>query len=253
MGYDFAVLQPFIRSLRRFSDCRAMLIVDNETVGRQLAEASVDSMIAKPAIGHAPHLNFSRNALIHRTLIGLEGQVDWVFLLDTRDVVFQADPFAVLPEADIAFFAEKRGCTFGTAKRNRSWLVNTLGEKWLPLLEPHDVLCGGTVLGRREAAASLCKLKLIVGAMIPDGRHGKAGVDQITTNIIARLGLIPRSTVIPYDQQVATVSKANLDFLVPTADDLFLNRAGRLPAVIHQYDRVPEIQAAIRQRYSLGS
>jgi hypothetical protein len=252
MGYDLAVLQPFIRSLRRFSDCRAMLIVDNETVARQLAEAGVDSLIAVPGIEHAPHVNFSRNALINRTLMGLEGQVDWVFLLDTRDVVFQADPFAALPEADIAFFEEKKGCTFGAAKRNRSWLVNTLGEKWLPLLEHQDVLCGGTILGKREAAASLCKLKLIVGAMIPDGRHAKTGVDQITTNIIARLGLIPRSTVIPYDHQVATLSKANLDFLVPTADDLFLNQVGRLPAIIHQYDKVPEIQATIRQRYALA-
>jgi hypothetical protein len=157
-----------------------------------------------------------------------------------------------MPEADIAFFEEKKGYTFGTAKRNRSWLINTLGERWLPLLEHQDVLCGGTVLAKFEAALSLCKLKLVVGTIVPDGRHAKAGVDQITTNVIARLGLIPRSTVTPYDQQVATVSKANFDFLVPTADDLFLNLAGTLPAVIHQYDRVPEIEAAIRQRYSLG-
>jgi hypothetical protein len=249
-GYELIALLPFIRSLRRFSDCRAMLVVDNETVARQLSEFGIDTVVAVPAAGYTPHVNFSRNAVIHHTLAGLEGLIDWVFLLDTRDVVFQSDPFAVLPEADIAFFQEKEGYTFGVAPRNRSWLINTIGEKWLPVLERHDVLCGGTILAKRAAALSLCKLKLLVGGMIPDGRHAKAGVDQITTNIVARLGLIPHSTVIPYDQQVATVSKANLDFLIPAADDLFLNRTGKLPAVIHQYDRVPEIKAAINQRYA---
>lgn len=252
MGYELPVLLPFVRSLRRFSDCRAILVVDSATVARQLDEVGVDSVIAVREKGYAPHLNFSRNSLVHRSLMGLEGQVDWVFLLDTRDVVFQADPFTVLPDADIAFFEEKKGCTFGTARGNRSWLISTLGEKWLPLLQDQEVLCGGTILAKREAAVSFCKLKLVVGAMVPDHRHAKAGVDQITTNMIARLGLIPHSTVMPYDQQVATLSRANLDFLIPAADDLFLNRAGRLPAVIHQYDRVPEIQAAIHQRYASG-
>jgi hypothetical protein len=252
MGYDLSVLLPFIRSLRRFSDCRAMLVVDTESIARQLAQEGVDSVIAEPRSGYTPHPNFSRNALIYRTLMGLEGQVDWVFLLDTRDVVFQAEPFAVLPEADIIFVEEKEGCTFGTAKRNRNWLISTLGEQWVPVLHDEGVLCGGTVLAQREAAVSFCKLKLVIGTMIPGERHARSGVDQITTNIIARLGLIPRSAVMSYDQQVATISKANLDFLVPAADDLYLNRAGRLPAVIHQYDRVPEIQTAIRQRYSFG-
>jgi hypothetical protein len=184
--------------------------------------------------------------------MALEGQVDWVFLLDTRDVVFQADPFTDLPAADIIFFEEKKGCTFGTAKLNRTWLIATVGQRWLPLLQDQDVLCGGTVLAKREAAVSFCKLKLVMGTMVPGERHARSGVDQITTNMIARLGLIPRFVVMPYDQQVATISKANLDFLVPAADDLFLNRAGRLPAVIHQYDRVAEIQTTIRQRYGFG-
>ena len=252
MGYEFPVLLPFIRSLRQFSDCRAMLVVDNESVARQLDQEGVDSVTAVPDTGYRPHLNFSRNALIYRTLMALEGQVDWVFLLDTRDVVFQADPFTVLPAADIIFIEEKQGCTFGTARRNRTWLIDTLGQRWLPILEDQGVLCGGTVLATREGAVSFCKLKLIMGTMIPVDRHDKSGVDQITTNMIARLGLIPRSAIMPYDQQVATLSKANLDFLVPAADDLFLNRAGRLPAVIHQYDRVPQIQTAIRQRYAFG-
>ena len=252
IGYEFPVLLPFIRSLRQFSDCRAMLVVDNESVARQLDREGVDSVTAIPDTGYRPHLNFSRNALLYRTLMALEGEVDWVFFLDTRDVVFQADPFTALPAADVIFFEEKEGYTFRTAKRNRTWLIGTFGQRWLPMLEDLEVLCGGTVLAKHEAAVSFCKLKLVMGTMVPDERHARSGVDQMTTNMIARLGLIPRFAVMPYDQQVATLSKANLEFLVPAADDLFLNRAGRLPAVIHQYDRVPEIQTTISQRYAFG-
>lgn len=249
-GYDFSVLLPFVRSLRRFIDCRAMLVVDDESVARQLDLEGIDSVIANPERGYTPHINFARAGLLHRTLLALAGQIDWVFFLDTRDVVFQADPFKVLPPADIIFFRESEGSTFRTSNRNRSWLIGTFGEKWLPVLGDQELLCGGTILAQYEAAVLLCKLKLLLGAMVPDERHAAPGVDQMTTNMIARLGLIPRSIAMPHDQLVATLSQANRDFLVSAGEDLFLNRSGKLPAIIHQYDRVPEIQRTILHRYA---
>jgi hypothetical protein len=141
--------------------------------------------------------------------------------------------------------------TFGTAKRNRGWLVGTFGEKWLPLLEDQEVLCGGTILAKYESAVLLCKLKLLLGTMVPDERHAAPGVDQMATNMIARLGLIPRFMAMPHDQLVATLSLANLDFLMSAGNDVFVNKSGKLPAIIHQYDRVPEIQDVILQRYAL--
>jgi hypothetical protein len=250
MGYDFPVLMPFVRSLRRFTGCRAMLVVDDDSVARQLDLEGIDSVVAVPERGYAPNLNFARAGLLHRTLLALAGQIDWVFFLDTRDVVFQADPFTSLPRADIIFFKEWAGWTFQTAPRNRKWLIGTFGEKWLPVLGDQELLCGGTILARYDAAVLLCKLKLLLGTMIPDERHAAPGVDQMTTNIIARLGLVPRFVAMSHDQLVATVSKGNCDFLVPAEDGLFWNRSGRLPAIIHQYDRVPEIQRAILQRYA---
>lgn len=251
MGYDFPVLLPFVRSLRRFIDCRAILVVDDESVARQLDLEGIDSVIAVRETGYAPHLNFARAGLLHRTLLPLAGQIDWVFFLDTRDVVFQADPFTALPPADIIFFKESGGSTFRTAPTNRKWLIGTFGEKWLPVLGDQELLCGGTILAKYEAAVLLCKLKLLLGTMVPDERHAAPGVDQMTTNMIARLGLIPRFIAMSHDQLVATLSKGNRDFLVPADEGLFINRSGRLPAIIHQYDRVPEIQASICQRYAL--
>src|SRR5581483_1682816 len=220
-------------------------------VARQLDLEGIDAVIAAPGTGFTPNLNFARAGLLHRTLLDLEREIDWVFFLDTRDVVFQADPFTGTPPADIVFFKESAGSTFRTAPRNRKWLIGTFGERWLPMLEDQELLCGGTVLARYEAAVLLCKLKLLLGTMVRDERHAAPGVDQMTTNIIARLGLIPRCTIMPHDQLVATLSGANRDFLLPTAEGFFKNRSGRLPAIIHQYDRVPEIQAAIHQRYAL--
>jgi hypothetical protein len=173
-----------------------------------------------------------------------------VFFLDTRDVVFQADPFEALPPADTIFFKECEGLTFRTAKRNRSWLIGTFGEQWLSTLEDQELLCGGTILAKYEAAVLLCKLKLLLGTMVPDERHAAPGVDQMTTNMIARLRLIPRFIAMSHDQLVATLSKPYQDFLVPAHDTLFVNRAGKLPAIIHQYDRVPEIRRAILERYA---
>jgi hypothetical protein len=250
MGYHFPVLLPFVRSLRRFTDCRAMLVVDDESVARQLDLEGIDSVIASSDDGYTPHINFARAGLLHRALLALGEQIDWVFFLDTRDVVFQADPFEALPPADVIFFKESEDLTFRTAKRNRSWLIGTFGEQWLPVLEDQELLCGGTILAKYEAAVLLCKLKLLLGTMIPDERHAAPGVDQMTTNMIAGLKLIPRFIAMSHDQLVATLSRPDQDFLVPAQDTLFVNQAGKLPAIIHQYDRVPEMKRTILQRYA---
>jgi hypothetical protein len=249
-GYDLPALLPFVRSLRRFTNCRAMLVMHDESVARQLDLERIDTAIVVPEAGYVPHINFARAGILHRVLLALAGQIDWVFFLDTRDVVFQADPFEATPPADIVFFKESRGSTFKTSNRNRNWLIGTFGEKWLPLLGNQELLCGGTILAKYEAAVLLCKLKLLLGTLVADERHSAPGVDQMTTNMIARLGLIPRFTAMSHDQLVATLSQANRDFLVAADGDLFLNRSGKLPAIIHQYDRVPEVQKTILNRYT---
>jgi hypothetical protein len=227
-----------------------MLVVHNESVARQLDLEGIDTMIAVPETGYAPHINFARAGILHRALLALAGQIDWVFFLDTRDVVFQADPFETPPPADIIFFKESEGSTFRTSNRNRNWLMGTYGEKWLPLLGNQELLCGGTILAKYDAAVLLCKLKLLLGTLVVDERHSAPGVDQMTTNMIARLELIPRSAAMSHDQLVATLSQANRDFLVAADEGLFLNRSGTLPAIIHQYDRVPEVQRIILNHYT---
>jgi hypothetical protein len=249
LGYDLPTLLPFIRSLRRFSNCRALLIVDDEALAEAIEDEGVDCVSLPRSDGYQPNLNFARTAILLRALLGLSGQTDWVFLLDTRDVVFQAEPFQEIPTADIAFFEECEGYTFASSSINRNWLLGTFGQKLLSALDESEVLCAGTVLAMYDTAVSYCKLKLVTGSLVSERRHRSSGVDQITTNVIARLGLMTNSVIIPHDRQVATLSSANRDFLMPLGDDLFVDRAGNLPAIVHQYDRAPTIQEAVLRRY----
>ena len=64
----------------------------------------------------------------------------------------------------------------------------------------------------------------------------RSGVDQATTNIVARLNLAPSSIVIPFDGAIATLSGRNTKFL-KVKDGVLVTAKGAVPAAVHQYDR----------------
>src|SRR5262249_31637473 len=81
-GYDWPKLSPFVRSLRRFSNCRILLIVSDPQVARTLNAQGVDTLTVVREPGYAPHPNFGRMGRYLQALRALEGQIDRVFLSD---------------------------------------------------------------------------------------------------------------------------------------------------------------------------
>ena len=223
MNYTAEHLQPFVRSLRRFSNCRALLIVNNEDVAERMHPEGIDCMLFSARRGYAPHGNFARNAAYRQVLIGLRGQIDRVFFIDTRDVVFQGDPFDEAPEDEIVYFEEGRGVTFASNETNGEWAQSAFGQEIFELLKSHEVICSGTVLANYDAAVTYCWLQLLLGATVPRRRLGLPGVDQITTNIIARCVPIKGSRVVPFDGHVATLYVS--PHLQAVGDGLFAREA----------------------------
>ncbi|MFG3591008.1 hypothetical protein [Bradyrhizobium sp. RDI18] len=76
----------------------------------------------------------------------------------------------------------------------------------------------------------------------------RSGVDQATTNVIARVNLVPSSVVMPYDGAVATLSGHNTNFL-SVKDGLLVTAQGGVPAAIHQYDRNPTVRDFVYATY----
>ncbi|WP_210160621.1 hypothetical protein [Hyphomicrobium sp. MC1] len=249
-NYSISDLRPFVRSARKFHDCRILLVINNDPeLGKALEAEGVDCVLedVSSSLGR-PHMNFARVTDYVSVLQALSGQVERVFLADTRDVVFQSDIFEALPDAPMIFFEEGKGFSLESAGWNGNAIRRTFGLPVYDQIKHHEVICSGTVLGRHGVTLMYCWEKLLLGQMVRRRHHMRSGVDQATTNVIARVNLVPSSVVMPYDGAVATLSGHNTNFL-SVKDGLLVTAEGGVPAAIHQYDRNPAVRDFVYATY----
>jgi hypothetical protein len=249
-NYSISDLRPFVRSARKFHDCRILLVVNNDyELGKQLDAEGIDCVMsdASSSLGR-PHMNFARVADYVAVLQALSGQVERVFLADTRDIVFQANVFQALPDVPMIFFEEGKGFPLESAGWNGNAIRRNFGLPVYEQIKHHEVICSGTVLGRHDVALMYLWEKLLLGQMVPRRHHMRSGVDQATTNVLARINLVPSSVVMPYDGEVATLSGLNTNFL-SVKDGKLVTAKGRIPAAVHQYDRNAQIRDFVYATY----
>ncbi|MGV8840408.1 MAG: hypothetical protein ACWA6X_08900 [Bauldia sp.] len=254
-GYSYETLLPFVGTLRTWSNCRALLLVDDRSLAARLAADEIDTVIWKRGPGYSPHTNFARIGALLGALRAVRG-ISRAFLVDTRDVVFQSDPFSQIADDRLRFFTEANGQTFGRDRTNRHWLVTALGEQSPALFGDFDIVCSGTVVGGVAALIEYCRLKLFLGGMFDATRHLGSGLDQLTTNLVARFDMLP-AVVMPFDGPVATPCYFNDGTLLQGPDGAFRFGNGVAPSIIHQWDRSgpmwtwytgPDAQRRFRER-----
>lgn len=169
-------------------------------------------------------------------LTQLAPDTDQVLISDLRDVVFQADPFEQPLEA-LEVFLEEEGPTLAEEPFNGRWVRNLYGPGRLEQIGAQVPSCSGTVLGPREAM--LDYLSRMAGAISwrrrPLGSH-----DQGVHNNLLRTGALPAARVVP-NGTGRVVTLGGVKQVRQDADGRVWNADGTLPAVVHQYDRHPEI------------
>ncbi|WP_458095337.1 hypothetical protein [Roseomonas sp. WA12] len=171
-----------------------------------------------------------------------------VLLTDTRDVVFQADPFAALGTSRLRFHLEEPPNLAGSPI-NSDWLVRALGPEVVAEIGHHPVSCAGTLLGTAEAVFEyLCIMGRMLADVPPEHRH--SGVDQAVHNAILWRGLVAGAESVPNGQDVLTIPAGGLGSLAVRDGHRLRDADGRLIAVVHQYDRDPGLAAAIAAHHA---
>jgi len=183
-----------------------------------------------------------------RLLQARRSSIGSVLLSDSRDVVFQADPFATMGA----------GCHTGMEYRtladspiNAQWIRSTYGESGFAALQDQLVLCSGVTLGSCEgvlayldrfcAEIAACAVRLRT-VLIPIW-------DQAYHNKLLRLDAPHLITPMPWRSDLATVGEVPTEQLRLESDGR-VSVGGIIPAILHQYDRHPAISAAIAARYA---
>lgn len=203
-----------------------------------------------------------------------------VFLSDTKDVIFQHNPFDNLPDNYLYFFKEDSGITIGNDYFfNSWWIYSAYGVEVLTQLGNNNIICSGTILGSyNELLKLLLKVKeeftriktentnvfkttILDQAIINYIGYFNAVEDaniSIKSNgdIVATLGASLGSKVtLPANFDLNSVPSRFLE-IPPPADEILINgyhlMVNRLvPSIIHQYDRSPVLKETFNKKYQL--
>ncbi len=197
------------------------------------------------------HIHQSRHFL-YTAFLEKESTFSKVMLSDTRDVVFQRDPFDFVINDDLCCFLEDPKTTIAGEKHNAGWIRRAFGEDILNHIGNNTISCAGITMGSASAileyTSEMCRILLT-----PKVRAiaGITGLDQGIHNYSIRMNLFGDRLHLYENMRgpVMTMGLMNKDSLRQHPDHgLLLNEDGTICHTIHQYDRHPDLLHTLPQK-----
>jgi len=254
VGYTREQVLPFVRSLREvgFTGDAIMLVSPWQfRLKRYLARHGVATrpVVSTRRINGPIHAHrFEKFAKI---VAANRPRYDEVLIADVRDVVFQKHPFAGIDSPACHFYLESDELTIGEEPTNLRWAKVFLPAAEVERLSRHRISCCGVVIGGVAAmAAYLDRLAACIHGVPPALRH-EGGADTVFHNRIAHLTHEVPAVLVANNAHVATMGLAPPGAYVPARGRLIATRDGHVPAILHQYDRIPAIARAVAARFGM--
>lgn len=188
-----------------------------------------------------------------------------VFLTDTKDVIFQSDPFKNLPDNSLFVFQEDSSFRIGDDRYNNSWWIATAyGVDILSQIINNNIICSGTILGSyNKIVEFMLQIKNEILKLRKENHDVFKGMilDQAIVNYLCRLnektiqnvtikenGNIIGTLGISTSQSVTEESQQRDEILI-NGHILMVNK--KIPAILHQYDRDPILKRIYHEKYQL--
>ena len=203
------------------------------------------SQAFKEKLAHAVfHLFYRRHLLYLRFLRANRMKYDRVFLTDARDVFFQADPFAWNPPPGVHLFLEESTNRIGSSECHINWINSQFGPEALDQIKTDVVSCAGTVYGDIDGIMKYLSA-MVDGTMQARSLEHPDG-DQGIHNYLLYQNPLPEFIV--HDNRhgpLMTLGVMKPEEIRMNPDGWVINDDGRIPAVLHQYDRHPEVEKTL--------
>lgn len=234
-GYTYEKVLPFVRSLRHnFKGKVVFLVKEIDDITRQFyKDNNIDMYEVEDEIDYN-YINVIRFNLFHRYLSKVDTHpYDKILITDTRDVVFQSDPFQNTESFNIYFYSEPE--LIGACDANSSWYKQLYGESGLSIVKDKLIICGGTILGKRKNIINF--IEIFWSEILKLTQSGRAfgTCDQAVINYLAHNVMSECVIGRTYNSNVATLHHAK-NFTFNSSGQL-LNLSGAPIPIIHQYDR----------------
>lgn len=246
-GYVRADLQLFISSLRQHHDGPVLLIVhDDPDLLAWLKAWRLDALIVPEEHDPSRHIVVRRLAYARQAMALNPG---WrrVLFSDSRDVIFQGDPFAEPLAGPLEVYVEAESFPLRDHRFTRKWVERAFGHAAFEDISDCPALCAGTILGEPLAMMQLFAVLETILEIPREAVSSSFGADQAALNLAIHRQLVP-AQVICNHHRVSTVGAA-LPPLIRTAAGQYARADGLIPPVLHQYDRHPDMLADIEAQF----
>ena len=182
------------------------------------------------------HIKFARYFIARRLILSEWCDADKVLLCDSRDVLFQSDPFSKLT-VDLVTGLEEY--TINDQVENREWVKQNYGIEALGVIGNHRVICSGVTLAKRD------EVRQYLNAMCEEISYKLSGVifqdcgDQSMHNWVIRKRDNAQYLLAPNGHGIL----ANLIFADLSVNFKLDDKLGVLTdelepvAILHHYDR----------------
>ncbi len=173
-----------------------------------------------------------------------------ILLSDTRDVVFQGNPFIQLPAGKM--FCGVEPISLGNCEINSGWYKSAYGSEALDRIGSQSVLCSGVIGGPRELIH-----KYLIAMCAEIDRVGyrilwSSGFDQAIHNHLLRNTDLGKDFILEsWDgNRLTTLHYASASAFRFNQQDELVAANGEVVSIVHQYDRHESLRAWVSNRWS---
>ncbi len=254
-GYDFEVLRPFLATLKKAGYEGDTVFFYSQIDPKTLETLREWGVILVPFMTTPPYMEGAwarhnewttnahwQNTAVHslRYLLAycylkeFGDRYENVLLSDTRDVIFQKDPFDFSPQDKLYCFTEHEGSVIADSSINAMWIEKGFGKEVSDELASKPIICSGVTVG--SAARVLEYLSIFVKTVVDrDVPIEIPGMDQGIHNYLIYKNLLPALQI--YKNDEGPVFTVGIEDTLVRKNGHILNGHVVVPNVVHQYDR----------------
>ena len=256
-NYIWDDVAPFFNSYKQanFEDCECVMFTGSmsEETQAKIQNCGVDVLPIPEELSGQKIINI-RWKLYYDFLKDNYYKYNMVLTADVRDVIFQCDPFR-LCDGSKPFLgvALEDGTIAEDPKYDAKWILDAYGNDIYQEIKDDTIICVGTVWG--TSAEFMEYSRIMSDILLSEWSLRLNVVEQAAGNYIIYHDKMFADELRPstnYDGYVMTVGLTDAKNLHADSEGNVLNGRGELAAVVHQYDRKPEIMAMVAGKYSAG-
>ena len=231
-------IEPFIDSFKKnFKNDNVKLIAHtgekiSEWTRKQLTDHDVE-LIDFPEDMKNKYIGYARFYLLEKYLKEHHGEYAQVLMTDMRDVIIQGDPFETYKQYESYLVYATEYLKIKDQPDNSSWIIRNYGREAFENIKENTIVCAGTLMGTADAMETA--LHEVNKFLIKDSFNNH-GADQASLNYFIYNKKLPIDTIIENDVATGVIC-TNGWIETPIKDDKILTLNGKIPAVVHQYDR----------------